>query len=63
MDKNVIEQVSDPLVHILRNALDHGIESTDKRKSAGKPETGTISLEARYEGSEIWLIIKDDGAG
>jgi two-component system chemotaxis sensor kinase CheA len=63
MDKNVIEQISDPLVHILRNALDHGVENKEKRKAAGKPELGTINLDAKYEGSEIWISIKDDGDG
>jgi two-component system chemotaxis sensor kinase CheA len=63
MDKNVIEQVSDPLVHILRNAIDHGIETRAVRAAAGKPQTGTIQLEARYEGSEIWISVRDDGAG
>lgn len=63
MDKNVIEQISDPLVHILRNAIDHGIEPREKRKAAGKPETGTVSMSAKYEGSEIWITVTDDGAG
>lgn len=63
MDKNVIEQISDPLVHILRNSIDHGLEYQDERKAAGKPETGSISLNARYEGSEIWVSIRDDGKG
>ncbi len=63
MDKNVIEQVSDPLVHILRNAIDHGLESPAKRSAAGKPPTGTIYLDAKYEGSEIWISVRDDGAG
>ncbi|MFA6506967.1 MAG: chemotaxis protein CheA, partial [Treponemataceae bacterium] len=63
MDKNVIEQISDPMVHILRNALDHGIESAEKRKVFGKNEIGSLSMEARYEGSEIWISVKDDGAG
>jgi two-component system chemotaxis sensor kinase CheA len=63
MDKNVIEQISDPLVHILRNAIDHGIESKETRIAAGKPATGTIQLNARYEGSDIWINVKDDGAG
>ena len=63
MDKNVIEQVSDPLVHILRNAIDHGLESPAKRAAAGKPPTGTIYLDAKYEGSEIWISVRDDGAG
>ena len=63
MDKNVIEQIADPLVHILRNAIDHGIESKGKRKDAGKPETGNVFLNAKYEGSEIWISVRDDGAG
>ncbi len=63
MDKNVIEQIADPLVHILRNAIDHGVESRAKRLEAGKSETGTVRLDAKYEGSDIWITIKDDGAG
>ncbi len=63
MDKNVIEQISDPLVHIIRNAIDHGVEKKDKRAKDGKAETGTINLDARYEGSEIWISVKDDGNG
>jgi len=63
MDKNVIEQISDPLVHILRNAVDHGIESPEARKASGKPESGTITMDAKYEGSEIWISVKDDGGG
>jgi two-component system chemotaxis sensor kinase CheA len=63
MDKNVIEQISDPLVHIIRNAIDHGLESPERRAASGKTATGTIHLDARYEGSEIWISVKDDGAG
>lgn len=63
MDKNVIDEIADPLVHILRNAIDHGIEPPDVRIKKGKPEYGTISLKARYEGNEILIIVKDDGAG
>jgi len=63
MDKNVIEQVSDPLVHILRNAIDHGLESPEARRAAGKPEVGSVHLHAKYEGSEIWISVADDGAG
>ena len=63
MDKNVIDEVADPLVHILRNAIDHGIEPLEERLKKGKPEYGTISLKARYEGNEILIIVKDDGAG
>lgn len=63
MDRNVIEQISDPLVHIIRNSIDHGIETIEGRKSAGKAPDGNIYLNARYEGNEIWLIVQDDGTG
>ena len=63
MDKNVIEQISDPLVHIIRNGIDHGIEAPDLRVAMGKAATGSIHLDAKYEGSEIWISVKDDGAG
>jgi len=63
MDKNVIEQISDPLVHIIRNAIDHGLENSAERRAAGKPEKGTLRLDARYEGSEIWISVRDDGKG
>lgn len=63
MDKNVIEQISDPLVHILRNAVDHGIETAEVRARQGKPAVAEVDLEARYEGSEIWITVRDDGAG
>jgi len=58
-----MEEISDPLVHIIRNALDHGVESAAKRKAAGKPETGTVRLSAGYEGNEIWITVADDGGG
>lgn len=63
MDKNVIEQISDPLVHILRNAIDHGIETREDRAKRGKAESGTVWMNARYEGSDIRINVKDDGAG
>ncbi|TAE30952.1 MAG: chemotaxis protein CheA [Candidatus Kapaibacterium sp.] len=63
MDKNVIEEISDPLMHILRNAIDHGVESRERRIAAGKSETGVVKLQARYEGNEILIIIEDDGGG
>ncbi len=63
MDKNVIEQISDPLVHIIRNSIDHGVERKDRRVASGKPEIGIINLDAKYEGSEIWISVKDDGNG
>ncbi len=63
MDRNVIEALSDPLVHIIRNAVDHGIEPPEGRKAAGKAAEGHIDLSARYEGSEIWISVRDDGRG
>jgi two-component system chemotaxis sensor kinase CheA len=63
MDRNIIEEISDPLVHIIRNAIDHGIEDDDVRKTKGKTAGGKIRLNARYEGNEIWITIADDGAG
>lgn len=63
MDRNVIELISDPLVHILRNSIDHGIEEKEKRKEENKDSVGNITLGAKYEGSEIWIMIEDDGRG
>ncbi|MBN2642969.1 MAG: chemotaxis protein CheA [Victivallales bacterium] len=63
VDKNVIEQINDPLVHIIRNSVDHGIETAEERIAAGKPETGMITLEAKHEGGEVWISIIDDGHG
>lgn len=63
MDKNVIDEIADPLVHILRNSLDHGIEAPEDRVAKGKDEIGNVSLSARYEGNEILIVVEDDGAG
>ncbi len=63
VDKNIIEHISDPLMHLVRNALDHGIELPDERISKGKPKAGTITLEAKNSGSDVLIIIKDDGKG
>lgn len=63
MDRNIIEEISDPLVHIIRNAIDHGIEDGPTRAAKGKAGGGKIRLNARYEGNEIWITISDDGAG
>lgn len=63
MDRNVIEQISDPLVHVMRNSIDHGIEDAETRAAAGKPKEGRLQLNAKYEGNEIWITIKDDGKG
>lgn len=63
VDKNIIEHISDPLMHLVRNSLDHGIEAREERISLGKPPVGTVTLEARNEGSEVVIIVKDDGKG
>jgi chemosensory pili system protein ChpA (sensor histidine kinase/response regulator) len=63
LDKTVIETMADPLLHFLRNAVDHGIESPAVRRTLGKPATGTIWLKAYYEGTQIIIQIRDDGAG
>ena len=63
LDKTVMEQIGDPLVHLVRNAADHGIEESAVRIANGKPETGTISLDAYHQGGNIVIEISDDGAG
>lgn len=63
VDKTLIEQISDPLIHIIRNAIDHGIEPVKERRALGKPETGTITLEAEHEGGEVLITVRDDGCG
>lgn len=63
LDKTMIEDLADPLIHLIRNAVDHGIESAAERVALGKPENGVIRLEARQEGDHIVLIIADDGRG
>ncbi len=63
LDKKVLEEINDPLVHIMRNAVDHGIEDPETRKALGKPPHGTVHLGARQEGDRILIEISDDGAG
>ncbi|MBS0396554.1 MAG: chemotaxis protein CheA, partial [Proteobacteria bacterium] len=63
LDKTVLEKIADPLVHLVRNALDHGLEKPETRIAAGKPETGTIELAAFHEGGNIIIEVKDDGGG
>ncbi len=63
LDKTVLEKIGDPLVHLVRNALDHGIESPDDRRQAGKSETGQIYIDAYHQGGNIVVEITDDGAG
>jgi two-component system, chemotaxis family, sensor kinase CheA len=63
LDKTVLEKINDPLVHLVRNALDHGLETPDQRLAAGKQENGTIELRAFHEGGNIIIEVRDDGAG
>ncbi len=63
VDKTVIEELSDPLTHMIRNALDHGLEGPDERREKGKPETGTIELSAEHRGGRIVICVGDDGRG
>ena len=63
IDKNLVERIADPLVHMIRNAVDHGIESPADRLAAGKSERGTIKLEALHQSGEVWVVIEDDGGG
>ena len=63
VDKNIIEHISDPLMHLVRNALDHGIESSEDRVQKGKSSVATITLEAKNAGSDVLVIVKDNGRG
>jgi two-component system chemotaxis sensor kinase CheA len=63
LDKTVVEKINDPLTHLIRNALDHGIEMPEARRAKGKPETGTVLLNAYHDSGHIVIQIRDDGAG
>jgi two-component system chemotaxis sensor kinase CheA len=63
LDKTVIESLADPLMHLIRNAIDHGLEDAADRRAAGKPEAGTIALAARHSGAQVLISISDDGRG
>ena len=63
LDKNLVEALSDPLVHLVRNAVDHGVEMPDERERNGKPRVGRVALSAEQEGDHIQLVIEDDGGG
>jgi two-component system chemotaxis sensor kinase CheA len=63
LDKTVLEKIGDPLVHLVRNSIDHGIERTDKRLEAGKPAAGTVHLDASHKGGSISITVSDDGGG
>ena len=63
LDRTVIDEIGDPLVHLIRNSLDHGIESPEERRKKGKPEEGTVQLRAFHSGNYVFIEIEDDGAG
>ena len=63
LDRSILTEIEDPLIHILRNAVDHGIESPEEREAAGKPEEGTIELRATRERDHVTITVSDDGAG
>jgi two-component system chemotaxis sensor kinase CheA len=63
MDRTVIDEIGDPMVHLIRNSIDHGIELPEDRIAKGKPEVGTITLVARHEGNNVLIEVKDDGKG
>ncbi|NJD36819.1 MAG: chemotaxis protein CheA [Geobacter sp.] len=63
LDRSVVDEIGDPLIHLIRNAMDHGLETPDDRIAAGKPGTGTLVLAAVHEGNSIIISIKDDGRG
>ena len=63
LDRSVVDEIGDPLIHLIRNAMDHGLETPDERIAAGKPQAGTLVLSAVHEGNSIIISIKDDGRG
>ncbi len=63
LDKNIIDNLSDPLMHLIRNSMDHGLESAEERDAAGKSPVGRITLEARNTGGDVMIIVSDDGRG
>ncbi|MEJ1730903.1 ATP-binding protein, partial [Escherichia coli] len=63
LDRNVIEIIGDPLIHLIRNAIDHGIEKPEERVKLGKPRTGVLKLKASYMENHIIITVEDDGKG
>lgn len=63
LDRTIIDEIGDPLVHLLRNSIDHGIETPEERRKKGKPEVGTVILKAYHSGNNVYIEIEDDGAG
>ena len=62
-DRRLVEDIADPLMHMVRNSIDHGIEDADARERAGKPRRAQLTLSARHQGSDILITVADDGAG
>ena len=63
LDRTLIDELGEPLMHLIRNAADHGLESTSERIAKGKPQKGTIKLKAKHEGNQVFIIVEDDGRG
>ena len=63
VDKNIIEHISDPLMHLVRNAVDHGIETNKERNESGKPDKGKVTLSAKTEAGKVWISVEDNGKG
>ena len=63
LDRTVIDEIGDPLIHLLRNAADHGLETTEERVNLGKPRKGTIKLQAYQDGNSVMIVVEDDGKG
>ena len=63
VDKNIIEHISDPLMHLVRNAVDHGIETNEERLDSGKPDKGKVTLSAKTEAGKVWISVMDNGKG
>ena len=63
LDRSVVDSLGDPLVHLIRNSLDHGLESPEQRVAAGKPATGTLEISARHAGGNVVITVRDDGRG
>lgn len=63
VDKNIIEHISDPLMHLVRNAVDHGIETNEERAESGKPDKGKVTLSAKTEAGKVWISVEDNGKG
>jgi len=63
LDKRMIDALGDPLLHLVRNSIDHGLETPEQRRAAGKSEGGTVTLSAAHRGNSVWITVRDDGAG